>query len=142
MDDSDLLPDVNAPAFDPPDEDRAAAWGLNHPSVKPGPKLKRCFEAGHMPALFPQLANWTQDELRQLAEEVRTFYDAAGKAIEEGWKTETFKLENFFSQQRLTAIDQARDNLLLGLLGACSEILSVVYSYAPELAPLDDWSER
>ena len=92
-------------------------------------RLKKCIEAGGVVNLFPLLKDWTKEELAALCADIDDYHGEQAKAIDEKWKLDAFKTNNFFSKRNSTALDFARDNALIDLVALCSEIYSVALYY-------------
>jgi hypothetical protein len=103
----------------------------NKPPAPPPvtPRLRTCFDAGGVVALFPVLKDWSRAELRALLADVKAYSTAVQPIIAQAHADLALKTENFFSRERSASIDKAKQQIELDLLGVCSEICSVAYFY-------------
>jgi len=92
-------------------------------------RLKACFDAGDVLALFPLLKDWNTAELRALVKDVEKFHTENADALEGGYKELVFRPENFLSRSRSKALDHAATRSGMDLMAMCSEILSVAEFY-------------
>ena len=95
----------------------------------PTERLQKCLDAGGVFALFALLQDWPQHELRALVADVESYAETADRGIDDKWKAEAFRLENFVNRKWAQALDQARDDAHMQVLAVASEIISVAMYY-------------
>jgi hypothetical protein len=96
----------------------------------PSERLKRCFEAGSVAALFPLLQGWTREELMALVDDVDTFHGVGLEKIgaRAGEIARGAKRGRAGTVLRAT-LKRAQGKVEMRLMMVCSEISSVAQYY-------------
>ena len=92
-------------------------------------RLRKCIDAGGVVELFPLLKDWPKDELKALVNDCGKLHEEFMAEVGVKYKEAVFKPENFFSQTRAKALDDAKKEAFFTSLGICSEISSVALFY-------------
>ena len=92
-------------------------------------RLRKCIDAGGVVELFPLLKDWSEDELKALVEDCNKLHEEFMAEMGLKYKEAVFKPENFFSQTRAKALDDAKKEAFFTSLGICSEVSSVAQFY-------------
>jgi len=96
------------------------------------PHIERALSEGVSAVCFGALQKWTQEELRALIDECGTFHEANCLLIEDWYKEQVFKAENFMSAGRSKRLDDLRKEKFFDSLAKTSEMCAVAMLFLDE----------
>lgn len=90
-----------------------------------GPILEKAVAAGSIDALFPMLADWSDDDLNRLVYEADVFCEKSQELIEWAWKDLAILPQNFMNKKAAKALDDERKRAEMDVVAMCAEVSSV-----------------
>jgi len=99
----------------------------------PSERLRKCFDAGGVAALFPLLKEWTEEELTALLGDVDTFYGVSLEKIGARAREMRKGTKRGKAGTAVRAVlARAQGKVEMHLVAICSEISSVAQYYLHE----------
>src|SRR5271157_401402 len=101
----------------------------------PSERLKKCFAAGNVIALFAVLKDWPLEELKAAGEDLQLFHDVAVKGIEataDKFAKKYIKQRGKVTKASTAFVAEEKDKAICKLDIVCAEIMSVIVYYMTE----------